>query len=245
MVGAVDFTDAKRWLAFGTRNTHLALVIHAVGRVRLELVREDLAVTCDRSNGIETSDVPESAVLLVPGDRTPEAKVGVHRPLVATELVGMVIEFDDRIGADARTAHYAIFASLGRLSHRQPSSSDHRRTGDPRAARSPANAQRTFRAVTAPARCTGCRRPGPARVQFCRVCDRCGRARPGWRSRGPVSPCGGCGEGRAGAAPLHPLCRRGAFGPARRSPARAAAPGSRRRHRAVREGARPPLPLWF
>src|ERR1700682_3111330 len=117
MVGAVDFTDAKRWLAFGTRNTHLALVIHAVGRVRLELVREDLAVTCDRSNGIETSDVPESAVLLVPGDRTPEAEVRVHRPLVATELVGMVIEFDDRIGVDVRTAHYAIFASLARLSH--------------------------------------------------------------------------------------------------------------------------------
>ncbi len=71
VVRAVDLADAERRLAFGARNTHLTLVVHAVGRVRLVLVREDLSVAGALSDGVETGDVPESAVLLVPRDRTP------------------------------------------------------------------------------------------------------------------------------------------------------------------------------
>ncbi len=44
MVGPVDFADAKRRLAFGPWNAHLALVVHAVGGIRLVLVRETLSV---------------------------------------------------------------------------------------------------------------------------------------------------------------------------------------------------------
>jgi hypothetical protein len=105
MVGTVDFADAKRRLAFGARNAHLTLVVDAVGRVRLVPVCEDLPVTGALSDGVETGDVPESAVLLVPSDRTPEAKVGVDRSLVEAELVGVVIESDDHVGADVRSAH--------------------------------------------------------------------------------------------------------------------------------------------
>jgi len=43
-VRAVDFADAERRLAFGTRNAHLTLVVHAVGRVRLVFVHERVTV---------------------------------------------------------------------------------------------------------------------------------------------------------------------------------------------------------
>src|SRR6202011_5516568 len=105
VVGAVDFADAKRRLAFGTWNTHLALVVHAVACVRFVLVRERLAVSrglCDR---VVTGDVPESAVLLVPRDGTPAPEIGVDPSLVEVELVGMVIESDDRVGTDVGAAH--------------------------------------------------------------------------------------------------------------------------------------------
>src|SRR5205085_365203 len=170
-----------------------------------------------------TTDVPESAVRLVPRDRASAAQVGVELLLVAAELVGVVIEYDDRVGTDVGTAHYAIFTSLGRLSHRRlGSGSDHRRTGNPGTAGSSADAQGTFRALTASAGGTGCRRAGPARIQFRGLCHRCDRARPGWRPGGAVSPRGCCGERRYGTAPLHPLRRRGSCGPSRRSPPRAA-----------------------
>src|SRR5215217_6589251 len=113
MVGAVDFPDAERRLAFGTRNTHLALVIHAVRGVRFVLVREGVAVSRHPFDRVVTGDVPESAVLLVPRDRAPAAKFGVDLFFVAGELVGMVIETDERTGTDVGAAHWAIFAFLG------------------------------------------------------------------------------------------------------------------------------------
>ena len=113
MVGTVDFADAERRLAFGTRNTHLALVIHAVGGVRFVLVREGVAVSRHLFHRVVTGDVPESAVLLVPRDGTPAAELGVDLSLVEVELVGVVIESDDRVGTDVGAAHWAIFAFLG------------------------------------------------------------------------------------------------------------------------------------
>src|SRR5215211_6584836 len=106
MVGTVDLADAKRWLAFGARNTHLALIIHAVGGVRFVFVRERLAVSRGLSHRVVAGDVPEAAVGLVPRDGTPASEVGIDVELVAVELFGMVIEGDDRVGTDVGTAHY-------------------------------------------------------------------------------------------------------------------------------------------
>ena len=105
MVGAVDFADAEWGLAFGTRNAHLALVVHAVGGIRFVLVRERVAVSRDLFHRVVTGDVPESAVLLVPRDGAPAAEIGVDLSLVEVELVGVVIESDDRVGTDVGTAH--------------------------------------------------------------------------------------------------------------------------------------------
>src|SRR3954463_9994366 len=113
MIGAVDLSDAKRRLAFGARNTHLALVIHAVGGVRFVFVGEGVAVARDPFHRVVTGDVPEAAVLLVPRDGAPTAQLGVELFLVEAELVGVVIESDDRVGTDVGTAHWAIFAFLG------------------------------------------------------------------------------------------------------------------------------------
>ena len=128
----------------------------------------------------------------------------------------MVIESDDHVGTDVGTAHWAIFASLGILSPGEVEAIDDWTAGATIGGRAipdlpdlAADAERTFRAAAASARGAGRRRPGAARVQFGGLCDRRGRARPGWRPRGAVSPGGGCGEGRFGAAPLHALRRRG------------------------------------
>ena len=68
-----------------------------------------------------------------------------------------------------------------------------------------------------------------------------GRARSGRRPCCAVPDGRRCGQGRLGAARVHPLRRRASRRPARRPSARAALPGHRRRHRAVREGPRRPL----
>ena len=49
---------------------------------------------------VVAGDEPESAVLLVPRDRAPAAQLGVDRRFVEVELVGVVIEVDDHVGAD-------------------------------------------------------------------------------------------------------------------------------------------------
>src|SRR6185369_11663675 len=106
MVGAVDFADAERRLAFGPWNTHLTLVIHAVGGIWLVLVRKRVAVSRDLFHRVVTGDVPESAVLLVPRDGAPAAEIGVDLSLVEVELVGVVIESDDRVDTDVGTTHW-------------------------------------------------------------------------------------------------------------------------------------------
>src|SRR4051812_42153884 len=113
MVGAVDLADAQRRLAFGARNTHLALVIHAIGGVRFVPVGERVAVARDLFHRVVTGYVPEAAVPLVPRHRASAAQVRVELFLVEAELVGVVIEADDRVGTDVGTAHWAIFAFLG------------------------------------------------------------------------------------------------------------------------------------
>src|SRR6185312_17036172 len=87
MVGAVDFADAERRLAFGPWNTHLTLVIHAVGGIWLVLVRKRVAVSRDLFHRVVTGDVPESAVLLVPRDGAPAAEIGVDLSLTCRARV--------------------------------------------------------------------------------------------------------------------------------------------------------------
>ena len=113
MVRPVDFADAKRRLAFRTRNAHLPLVVHAVGGVGIISVRERVAVACDLLHLVVTADVPKPAVLLVPGDGAAVAQLCVDLFLTQIEVLGVVIESDDHVGADVETAHWAIFTSLG------------------------------------------------------------------------------------------------------------------------------------
>src|SRR4029453_3934152 len=105
--------EAERRLLFGAGNTHLALVIHAVGGVRFIPVRERVAVSRHLFHRVVTGDVPEAAVLLFPRDGAAAAQAGVDRSLVAVERVGMVIEVDDCVGTAVPTAHWATFAFLG------------------------------------------------------------------------------------------------------------------------------------
>ncbi len=87
VVGAIDLADAKRWLALGAGYAHLALIVDAVCGVRLVLVREHLTVTGALRDVRVTRDEPESAVVLVPRDRTPRPQVGVDLEFVLAVLV--------------------------------------------------------------------------------------------------------------------------------------------------------------
>ena len=100
VVGPVDLADAQGGLAFGAGDAHLALVVHAVGGVRFVFVRESGVVSGGVGHGFIAAQEPETAVILVPGDRTLPPKLGVDHGLVEVELVGMVIEVDNRVGAD-------------------------------------------------------------------------------------------------------------------------------------------------
>src|SRR5262245_47560174 len=110
MVRAVDLADAEWRLALRTRNTHLALIIHAVGGVRFVLVRKGVTVARDPLDRVVAGDVPEAAVLLVPRHGAAAAHVRVDLALVEVELVGVVIESDGHGGTDVGAAHWAIFA---------------------------------------------------------------------------------------------------------------------------------------
>ena len=66
MVGAVDLADAEWRLALRTWNTHLALIIHAVGGIWFVLVRKGVTVARHLLDRVVAGDVPETAVLLVP-----------------------------------------------------------------------------------------------------------------------------------------------------------------------------------
>jgi hypothetical protein len=92
-------------LAFRTRDAHLALIAHPVGGVGFVLVREDLAVACDRCDGVVAGDEPEPAVVLVPGDRASAAQLGVDPEFVAVVGIRMMVDIDDCIGADVRSSH--------------------------------------------------------------------------------------------------------------------------------------------
>src|SRR6478752_10825492 len=119
VVRAVDLADPEWRLALRTRNTHLALIIHAIGGVRFVLVRKGVTVARDLLDCVVAGDVPETAVFLVPRHRAAAAQVRVDLALVQVELVGVVIESDDHVGTDVGTAHWAIFAFLGNLSPRE------------------------------------------------------------------------------------------------------------------------------
>ena len=103
MVGAVDFADAQGRLAFGAWNAHFTLVVHTIGCVRFIFMRESVAVPGDLCHRVITRDEPESAVLLIPRHRTPVSKLGVDLRFVEVELVRVMIEINDHIGADIRT----------------------------------------------------------------------------------------------------------------------------------------------
>ncbi len=100
MIGPVDLADAQRGLAFGAGDAHLALVVHAVGGVGLVFVREGGAVPGGMRNGVVAAQEPETAVVLVPRDRTLLPELGVDRLLVEVELVGVMVEVDNHVGAD-------------------------------------------------------------------------------------------------------------------------------------------------
>ena len=100
MIGTVDLADAEGGLAFGAGDTHLALVVHAVGGVRFVFVREGGVVSGGVGYGVVAAQKPETAVVLVPGDGALLPKLGVDRGLVEVELVGVVIEVDNGVGAD-------------------------------------------------------------------------------------------------------------------------------------------------
>lgn len=100
VVVAVDLADAQRRLAFRARDAHLALVVHAVVGVGFVFVGEGGVVSGCLADGVVAAEVPKPVVLRVPRDRAFTSQVGVVRVLVRVELVGVVVEIDDRIVRD-------------------------------------------------------------------------------------------------------------------------------------------------
>ncbi len=103
MVGAVDLADAQGWLAFGTGDAHLALVVDAVCGVGLVFVGEGVVVSGGLAHRVVAAEVPEAVVVLVPRDRAFLSQFGVDRSLVEVELVGVVVEVDHRVVGDVGT----------------------------------------------------------------------------------------------------------------------------------------------
>ena len=94
VIGTVDFADAKGRLPNGARNAHFALVADAVVGVGVVFVGERIAISGDLADLVVARNEPETAVVLVPRDRTATTQIGVDRELVLVELIRMVVEID-------------------------------------------------------------------------------------------------------------------------------------------------------
>jgi hypothetical protein len=87
-------------MAFGARDAHLTLIADAVFVVGLLFVGEGVAVAGGPADRVVAAEVPEPAVVGVPGDGAATSEVGVDGQLIEVECVGVMVEVDDRVRAD-------------------------------------------------------------------------------------------------------------------------------------------------